>query len=280
MLFKSFPISSSLAAKAAVIGMALGVQAGLAGTAMASTVIADWTLNAGPGLPGYGITNPGARPGQYLPVSSTGSYYFYEGNAALTPTAGGQIGGAPTMDSTYFPGYYSGYGSGYYAMANASALNTAVGNNFSLGLWAETASVSQTEYAFMSNNITFTGSLNIGLSGGSWVANLETSSGLVSLGSAAAVSGDAYNLVVNDNSGAFSFVVNGVNVTPGGSVVNATSPIFGGSTLIAIQPGAASGFTGNLSDITIATPAPEPASLVLVALGGLGVLLLKRRKIA
>ena len=272
MLFGTFS-RSSRSVQLGAAAAALAIVAGLAGSATASTIIADWTLNAGSGLPGY-YTNPANNNVVPADSSGSGAYGFYS-DAYGGPTAGGQISGAPTAYSTDFTGY------GFYGMVNAAALTTAAGSNFSIGLYAYTSNVTQDEYAldeyaFMTNNITNLGSLNIGLSGGSWVANFETSSGLVSLGTATAVSDTAYNLVVNDNSGVFSFVVNGIDVTPGGSVTNSTPTSFAGP-LIAIQSGGGSAYVGELSDITVTSPAPEPASLGLVAAGGVVLLLLRRR---
>ncbi len=267
MLFGAFS-RSSRSVQLGAAAAALAIVAGLAGSATASTIVADWTLNAGPSLPGY-YTNPANNSVVPADSSSSGAYGFYS-DAYGGPTAGGQISGAPTAYSTDFTGY------GFYGMVNAAALTAAAGSNFSIGLYAYTPNVAQDEYAFMTNNITNPGSLNIGLSGGSWVANFETSSGLVSLGTATAVSDTAYNLVVNDSSGVFSFVVNGIDVTPGGSVTNSTPTSFAGP-LIAIQAGGGSAYGGELSDITVTSPAPEPASLGLVAAGGVILLLLRRR---
>ena len=276
MLFGAFS-RSSRSVQLGAAAAALAIVAGLAGPATASTIIADWTLNAAPvaggGYVGYYIFQTGQG---YVPTDSTGNFNSLYQAYRPNPTGGPQIGGAPTAVSTTFNG------GGYYGNPNPLGLDAAAGNNFSLSLYTQPTVASQNEYAFLSGGgDSSAGSLNIGMSGTSLVANIDTASGLLSFGSTAATMNAPYHLVVNDNSGVFSFFVNGVNVTPGGGVSNsatlaATGYDFSGD-YIGIQPGGLSGYNGYISDITITTPAPEPAALGLLGAGALGLLLLRRR---
>ncbi len=264
---------SSYAARLGAAAIAVAATSGLAGTATASTVVADWTLNAAPvaggGYVGYYIFQTGQG---YVSLDATGNFNSLYEAYRPTPTAGPQIGSAPTAVSTLFNG------GGYYGNNNPLALDAAAGNNYSISLYTESTVASQNEYAFLTGGgDSSPGSLDIGMSGTSWVANYDTPSGLVSLGSTPAVINDAYHLVVNDNSGALSFLVNGVDVTPGGSVSNSGTLDFSGD-YIGIQPGGLSGYNGYISDITVTTPAPEPAALGMMGAGAMGILLLRRRR--
>lgn len=271
MLFGTF-FRSSRSVQLGAAAAALAIVAGLAGSATASTIVADWTLNAAPvaggGYVGYYIFQTGQG---YVSLDSTGNYNSLYQAYRPTPTAGPQIGSAPTAVSTLFNG------GGYYGNNNPLGLDAAAGINFSLSLYTEPTVSSQNEYAFLSGGgDSSPGSLDIGMSGTSWVANYDTPSGLVFLGSTPAVINAPYHLVVNDNSGVLSFLVNGVDVTPGGSVSNSGTFDFSGD-YIGIQPGGGSGYNGYISDITVTTPAPEPAALGLMGAGALGLLLLRRR---
>ena len=118
---------SSYTARLGAAAAALAVAVGLVGTATASTVIADWTLNAAPvaggGYVGYvtAVNNQGV-----VPLDTTGTYDFLYQAYMSTPPAGPQIGGAPTPVSTQFNG------GGFYGAQNQATLTTAVGNSFSI----------------------------------------------------------------------------------------------------------------------------------------------------
>ncbi len=87
-------------------------------------------------------------------------------------------------------------------------------------------------------------------------------------------SGDTVAIVLNTQASAWTYQVfdNGNNVSP--ILTFATNPVITGVALGQWAPA-----VGSVSDFSLtSTSVPEPATLGLVAVGGLGLLLLKRRK--
>jgi hypothetical protein len=263
---------------------------GMTSIANAQTIVADWTLD------GTDFNSPSAAAMNGLPpgnaayqtraslgisddnnlvaVDTVGGHnmtgYFNDGNLGTFGSA--SIGGPSTK-----PTYFSASGLGWYG-AEVSGSTTLPTNDFTLSLYEQTTSTTQTGVLFTSDNGS-TGSFQIGITGGNFVAYLNNGTGNLSgtlLGEFAVNSGDNH-LSLTDIGGVFTFTDNGVNAL---SVTNATSVNFN-NAYIGIPPGGAPSFTGYMSDVTITAnvdslPVPEPSTYLMIGLGFLGLVAVRR----
>lgn len=289
MFCKSFPIShgSSLVAKAAIVPIAIGTLAMLgmtAGAVSASNIIyqdsfpgtattslngaaptidygtsTTWTANtyavwSDSGYTNYTLDQSGkTRDSAYLGFTPT-SGQVYTLSATLTITS---VDPGPGASNDFLDiGFPGNIQAGTNSLGGTSTLNTG---------WDWPASISN---VYASPWVLLRGS-----GGGSYVTGPNTT-GIVSLSSAAAI-GSANNIAITLNTGASAWTYqvfdNGNPVSP--VVTFTTNPTI---TAIGLQN---AGVIGTVSNFELtSSPVPEPASLALFAVGGLGLLLLKRRK--
>ncbi len=258
---------------------------GLAGTAWASTIIyqdnfsgssstplnsaapttdngpsTTWTANtyavwSDSGYTNYTLDQSGkTRDSAYLgftPISGQ----IYTLSATLTITSVDTSNGASNdFLDIGFPGNIQ---AGTNSLGGTSTLNTG---------WDWPASISN---VYASPWVLLRGS-----GGGSYITGPETN-GSGSLSSTAAI-GQANNIAIILNTGASAWTYqvfdNATAVSP--VVTFATNPTM---TAIGLQNAGVIGTVSNFE--LISSPVPEPATLGLVAIGGLGLLLLKRRKV-
>ena len=270
-------IQSKLIA-ASGVAMALSMA-----SASAQLVDVQFVSEAGPNGGPYGGTSSvqtgAAVLGSSGDIWNQGSIgYFTEGNPGLAPTSLNDVTGAstPLTISAYQPGnaVYSAHnasggatdlgtsalmssdieqfnlGGGAYWIMQIQGLNAYVGDSFTLEVYAGAPSA-------QSQSIYFTSGYNgVAVTGGNTASTLTTSSTdrMLSGGQ-----GDAYveftGTIVNNANNTMNFIVSDPS-TPG------------------YTPGA----YVNGIQLDLITPTPEPSTIALAALGGMGMLTLIRRR--
>jgi hypothetical protein len=219
-----------------------------------------WTANTYPvwsdsGYTNYTLDQSGkTRDSAYLGFTPT-SGQIYTLSATLTITSVDNSNGASNdFLDIGFPGNIQ---AGTNSLGGTSTLNTGWD-------WP----------AYISNVYASPWVLLRGSGGGSYYTGPETNGG-GSLSSTAAIgSANDVAIILNTGASAWTYQVfdNATAVSP--IVTFATNPTM---TAIGLQNAGVIGTVGNF-ELT-SSPIPEPATLGLVAVGGLGLLLLKRRKV-
>ena len=262
----------------AAMALAVAAVAGLAGTASASIIYQD-NFSGSSSNP-LNATSPS--------VDATG--------ATWTADTGWRADGSQTAADAATNGSSDAYlpftpssGNIYTLSATMSPSLTSGSNWFALGFVGSFSSATSTTGGAVNNgdgvNAWFadsgSGQLNAGpwlLMNSGWNGEDPNESYFPGPGASGAVdftgkSGDTVAIVLNTQSSAWTFqvFVNGTNVSP--VIPFSSNPAITGVGLGQFAPA-----VGSVSNFSL-TSVPEPATLGLCAVGGLGLLLLKRRRV-
>lgn len=266
MFLKSFINSygSFVTTNAAIAGMTLAAFAGLAGTAAASTVYSDnfggTTLSSSPGslngaASGGSTTwtsdsSAGWAANGTITTSST-SYASYAANLPFTPSSNEIYTLTETVDPT---NYNTAFTNGNYTPWIGIAFNTTAPTTT-----AETPLNGATALMLDYYGIPYVSTITNGA-----VVNAYPSNG--------GTQPQTLQIVLNTSGAAWT-----LNYYDGATNVN-TYTYTTNPTITAVSFGD-SNAVGSVSNFSLtATPVPAPATLGLVAIGGMALLLLKRRR--
>tara|TARA_B110000483_G_C18124545_1_gene515046 strand:- start:16 stop:780 length:765 start_codon:yes stop_codon:yes gene_type:complete len=216
------------------------------------------------------------------PQDSAGSLHF----------SGGKLGATSSSSPSPISGSYStfnGTNDGVYGTSLAAFAT----NNFIVELWVIAANTTQTVNLLHTSGAD-NGSLKIGIQGGNWSSSYHGISWIGAAGGAgqAVTAGTWTHLAVIRDSGTSTLYIDGV--AQAGNTTG--TPAHNGPTAfhLGVNPngGVGNWFTGGIDDLKLSTfdpntddpvaalsinAVPEPSSTALLGLGGLALLLRRRR---
>ncbi len=230
----------------------------------------------------YRLGETGSLGAGNRPQDSSGNGHHFTGlngaAAAVSASVSPLAGSSASLTDSGISGYFG------------SAVAGSISNDFAVDMWAKTTSTTQNIDVFMANGHS-NGSLKLSLFGGNWVSSYHNQANIG--GGVPIVSDEWARLTVVRYGGIATFFVNGNQVGGTSAIVPTNSAIDFNQFHLSVQPGGSSGFTGNYDELRIwrfnsATDSfasvtnavfaiPEPATLSLLAMGGLAALGRRRR---
>ncbi len=204
------------------------------------------------------------------PVDSTGNHDFINndptGTFTVDTTTSAPVGGS-TASILFNP--CCGGGAGFYSTANVDS-SYPLTDNFEIDIWAKASGTSEADTELLAAD--GAGTLDLGVTGNHYSAGI----GGTAFSTGPAISTSWTELTLVRVGGNTSFYVN--NVLQTGTSTTDPGNVVGATMHLGVTPGGLSGFSGNLDELTVST-VPEPASLGLLGLGGLGLLARRRRAV-
>ncbi|MDA8378536.1 MAG: PEP-CTERM sorting domain-containing protein [Planctomycetia bacterium] len=259
---------------------------GLASTASASTVIYQDSFNGTGALNGAAPTiDNGSSTTWTATLNGTNSSFYHNGSASETSAAGalGYLNFTPATGNIYtlsatlsLPASSADTISGetnwnWFAVGYTTSVNTSSGATFNSGS-------SPNPYAWV---IVYAPVDNNGLAGEGFEGpNSSTPAQAFSTPSGQSDTAQQISIVLNTGASTwtYQFFDDGTAVSSVESF-SSNPPITGVGLCLQGSPNWSSPVTGTVSNFSLtSSPVPEPATLGLVAVGGLGLSLLKRRK--